>query len=114
MSKKEIIFYVLVGAFVGYILGYALGAAKVSIFQGTQDGKYAIVNICDVDGDYRDENDACRNHNKTKISLKRAIQIIGGKWANAGLAVGCMGGFAVASSVSGKKLEEERKRRQNG
>lgn len=102
MSKKQVVMSILGGMIAGYLLGYSLGATKVLLFQGTSDGRSAYVFECDVNGEYRDENDNCRNFNKVKVSLGRATQISGRRWAHWGVALGILFGLSVGNSIINK------------
>jgi len=101
--------YILGGILICYALGYALGATKVILFQSTGDGHNAMVNICDVNGEYVDENGGCHNYEKVKINLKKATDIVGSRWANIGAALGFLVGFGVASSVEHKRLSSNKR-----
>lgn len=108
MSRKEIALYIIVSIIVFYILGYALGSTKVLLFQSAGDGKSAFVNVCDVDGEYRDENDNCRNFSKVKINMEKATQITGGRWASYGGAFGFLFGLGISDwvyNIKNKKRE---------
>lgn len=107
MSTKEVFLYAIGFSLVCYILGYSLGATKVLLFQSSGDGRNALVNLCDVNGDYVDENNGCRSYKKVTVSLKRATSIVGSHWGSAGGALGFILGLGISFSISEKRRKSK-------
>lgn len=110
MTKAQFIFYILVSIVFFYGVGYAAGSTKVLLFHSTSDGINAYVNVCDIDPEYRDENDNCRNYNKVKIALGKATDISGRRWASYGAGLGFLVGFALADYLEKRYMKQSNRK----
>jgi hypothetical protein len=107
MTKKEMAFYLIVSMTVFCLIGYVVGAMKVALFDSTGDGQ-AIVRVCDVDGEWVDENNRCRNFTRIKISYAKARKIATRRWAGYGAGAGFLIFFGVGSAVENKQLKRKK------
>lgn len=105
MNKKQAFIYMLGIMVAGYLIGYILGVSKVIIFQSIDDGKYALVNVCDVDSEYIDGDNNCRNFDKTKVTLKEATGIVGTRWASWGSAFGFLAGLGILDWLEKRRIK---------